>query len=78
MRRSTEISPLADAGFWSRLSPLAREIVVILIVKAIVLSLLWYAFFRAPSAPRMKMDPAVVEQKFLAPAPGPENSHVVR
>jgi len=85
MGRSTELTPFPEAGLrssnlsrWSRLSGLAREIIVILLVKAIVLTLLWYAFFRAPSAPRMRMDPVRVEQKFLAPAPGPEAPHVVR
>ena len=60
------------------MSPLARDIIVVLIVKAIVLTLLWYAFFRAPAAPRMKMDPLRVEQKFLAPAPLTETPHVIR
>ena len=55
-----------------RLSPLARDIIVILIVKAIVLYLLWFAFFRAPAAPGMTMDPVVVERKVFAPAPQPE------
>ncbi|MEO8303469.1 MAG: cytochrome oxidase putative small subunit CydP [Betaproteobacteria bacterium] len=83
MRRAPELTPFPVAGsrsstasWWSRLSPLARDIIVILIVKAIVLTLLWYAFFRAPAAPRMKMDPVRVEQRFLAPLP--ETPHVIR
>ena len=55
-----------------RLSPLARDIIVILIVKAIVLYLLWFAFFRTPAAPGMTMDPVVVEQKVFAPTPQSE------
>ena len=62
-------------GRRSRLSPLAREIIVILVVKAIVLTLLWFAFFRAPAAPGMKMDPLSVEQKMLASPPRPEVPH---
>jgi hypothetical protein len=65
-------------GRWRRASPLARSIAIILIVKAVVLCLLWFAFFRAPAAPRMAMDPQRVEQKFLAPAPHPEPPHAVR
>ncbi len=60
------------------MSPLARDIVVVLVVKAIVLSLLWFAFFRAPAAPGMSMDPLRVEQKVLAPAPVPEPPHAIR
>ena len=62
----------------SRLSPLARDIIVILVVKAIVLTLLWFAFFRAPAAPGMKMDPLSVEQKILASPARPEAPHAVR
>ena len=64
--------------FWDRMSPLARDIIIVLIVKAIILALLWFAFFRAPAAPRMTMDPLRVEQKVLAPAPFPEPAHVIR
>ena len=65
------------------MSPLARDITVILIVKAIVLLLLWLAFFRTPAAPRMTMDPQRVEQNVLAPtantaAPNLELPHAVR
>ena len=63
---------------WYRLSPLAREVVVILIVKAVVLYLLWFAFFRAPAAPHMAMHPQRVEQKVLPPTPIPELPHAIR
>jgi len=61
-----------------RLSPLARDIVVILAVKAVVLGILWYAFFRAPAAPQMTMDPLRVEQKVLGPSPLPESPDAFR
>ena len=48
---------------------LARDIVIVLIVKAVVLYGLWYAFFRMPIAPGMTMDPAAVEHRLLSPAP---------
>jgi hypothetical protein len=48
-------------GGWWRRSPLGRDIVVILVVKALVLYGLWFAFFRAPIARHMRMDPKAVE-----------------
>jgi hypothetical protein len=51
------------------MSPLARDIIVALVVKAIVLYGLWYAFFSKPAAPGMTMDPATVEHRLFAPAP---------
>ena len=65
------------------MSPLARDLTLILIAKAIVLALLWFAFFRSPAAPHMAMDPQRVEQNVLAttvlaPAPSLELPHAVR
>ena len=57
------------------MSPLVREIVVVLVVKAIVLYGLWYAFFRTPAAPGMTMDPAVVEHRLFTPAALGEAPH---
>ena len=57
------------------MSPLARDVVVVLVVKAIVLYVLWYAFFRMPAAPGMTMDPAAVEHMLFAPAPLVEPPH---
>ena len=51
------------------MSPLARDIVIVLVIKAIVLYALWYAFFRTPAAPGMTMDPAAVEHRLFAPPP---------
>ena len=69
---------LAATSSRRRLSPLARDIVVILAVKAVVLGILWYAFFRAPAAPQMTMDPLRVEQKVLGPSPLPESPDALR
>jgi hypothetical protein len=57
---------------WHRLSPLARDIVVVLVIKAVALTALWFAFFRAPIARQMAMDPRHVEQQIVAPRPEPE------
>ena len=88
MRPSHQLSPFPAAGSqpptpgllgrWQRLSPLARDITLVLVVKAIVLGLLWFAFFRSPTAPRMAMDPQRVEQNVLTPAPSLELPHAVR
>jgi hypothetical protein len=49
------------------MSPLARDIVVVLVIKAVALSALWFAFFGAPIARQMAMDPRHVEQQIVAP-----------
>jgi hypothetical protein len=72
-------SPLAAArARWAACSPLAREIAVILIVKATVLGLLWFAFFRAPAAPGMAMDPQRVVHRLGVNPPAPEAPDAVR
>jgi hypothetical protein len=63
---------------WRRLSPLAREVTLILLIKAAALTLIWLAFFRAPAAPRMQMDPQQVERALLVPAPATEPVHADR
>jgi hypothetical protein len=57
------------------MSRLARDIVVVLVVKVVILYGLWYAFFSTPAAPGMRMDPAAVENRLFAPAPLAEPSH---
>ena len=59
-------------------SPLARDIVIVLVVKAIVLTLIWFAFFRAPVAPHMTMDPAHVAERIVSPGTNPEPPHAIR
>jgi len=63
---------------WQRLSPLARDIVIVLVVKAIVLAALWFAFFRAPVAQHMTMDPDRVAERIAAPGIHSEPAHAVR
>ena len=65
-------------GRWRRMSPLGRDIVVILVVKVLVLYALWFAFFRAPVARHMKMDPKAVELQVAGPRPPSEAPHAVR
>ena len=60
---------------WLRLSPLARDITLVLLAKAAILGLLWWAFFSTPTAPRMAMDPQRVESRLLHSAPLPEAPH---
>ena len=88
MRPSRQHSPPSPAGSrsrpplrharWQRLSPLARDIVLVLVFKAVVLGVLWFAFFRAPTARQMAMEPQRVEQQIVAPRPNPEPPHAVR
>ena len=63
---------------WRRMSPLARDIVIVLVLKAIILTALWFAFFRAPVAPHMTMDPDRVVERVVAPGPHSEPAHVRR
>ncbi len=53
---------------WKALTPLTREIVVILAIKVVLLSVLWFAFFRAPLAPHMTMEPQRVEGRLIGGA----------
>jgi hypothetical protein len=88
MRPSHRHSPPSPAGSrsvpppwqarWRRLSPLARDIVLVLVFKAVVLGGLWFAFFQAPTARQMAMEPQRVEQQIVAPRPDPEPPHVIR
>jgi hypothetical protein len=60
---------------WLRMSPLARDIALVLLAKAAILGLLWWAFFSTPAAPRMAMDPQRVERRLLDARPLPEAPH---
>ena len=52
-------------------SPLAKEIAVLLAVKAVALFVIWYAFFSRPPIPSMikGMEPVKVETALLHRAP---------
>ena len=69
---------LGRLGRWWRMSPLGRDIAVILVVKLVVLYALWLAFFSAPVARHMTMDPRTVELQVTGPSPHPEAPHAVR
>ena len=60
------------------MSPLARDIVLVLVVKALVLTALWFAFFRAPVARHMTMDSDRVADRIVAPQTHSEPAHAVR
>jgi hypothetical protein len=80
-RPECELLPLggkARSAKGARFSPLARDVVIVLAVKAIVLTLLWFAFFRAPIAPHMTMDPGRVAERIAAPGTHPEPANAVR
>jgi hypothetical protein len=61
----------AVRGRWLHLSPLARDLTVVLLAKAALLGLLWWAFFSAPTASHMTMDPQRVDSRLLR-SPPPE------
>jgi hypothetical protein len=79
-RRHESISsrgPSAADG-WNRLGPLGRDITLVLLVKAILLFLLWWAFFRDPAVPHAAMDPQLAAQHLLAPNPAAQITHADR
>ena len=56
---------------WLRLSPLGRDIALILVVKFAALGLLWWAFFSHPVAPHMSVEAWRVEAHVI-PFASPE------
>ena len=65
-------------GAISRLSLLAREISLVLVVKLLLLGLIWWAFFSAPAAPHLRLDPDRVQQHLLQSAPTTDAPHAKR
>jgi hypothetical protein len=63
---------------WARLTPLGREIALLLLLKTALLFVLWWAFFREPAAPLLTADPQRVAERLLAPNPAPEVTHADR
>ena len=68
----------AARASWTRLGPLGRDITLALLVKVILLSLLWWAFFSDPAEPRSAVDPQLVTQRLLTANPAPETTHADR
>lgn len=57
---------------WARGPTFARDIVIVLVIKFILLMILKYAFFNHPQADNMSLPPAQVAQALLSvPAPTP-------
>lgn len=58
---------------WVRLSPLGRDLTLVLAIKFAALFLLWWAFFSHPAAPQLTVAAPGVEGH-LIPAANPEQS----
>jgi hypothetical protein len=56
---------------WNGASPFAREVTLVLVLKATALAVLWWLCFSAPLAPRMSVAPERVAAQLLAPVPPP-------
>ena len=67
-----------QAGRWVRLSPLGRDLVIILILKLAALALLWWIFFSQPTATHMRVEPSRVEARLLSPASSQEHPSAIR
>jgi len=63
---------------WKRLSSLARDVTLIMILKASALALLWSLFFSAPVARHMSVAPEQVAAQFVSPATPPERADALR
>ena len=63
---------------WLRLSPLGRDIAVILVVKFAALGVLWWAFFSHPTATHMRVESSRIEARLLAPADSQESPRADR
>jgi hypothetical protein len=59
---------------WKRLSPLARDVTFVLVLKVTALSILWALFFSAPLARHMNVAPDRVAERLLAPSAPPTGS----
>jgi hypothetical protein len=73
--RPAHADPAPAGAARPRLSPFGRDLALVLLVKFIVLALIWFAFFRAPLAPRMTMPPATVADRIVGGAPSAEAPH---
>jgi hypothetical protein len=63
---------------WKRASPLARDVTLVLALKAVALFVLWSLFFSAPIAPRMSAAPDRVERHLVATPAPPERPDALR
>jgi hypothetical protein len=65
-------------GALSRMSPFAREIALILILKFVLLSVIWWSFFSDPQVRHKELDLSRIEQRWFDPAFPAEPAHAER
>ena len=59
-------------GWWLRLSPLGRDLAVILVLKLAALALLWWVFFSHPTATHMRVEPSRAAAHLIPPGSAQE------
>jgi hypothetical protein len=64
--------------FWKRLSPLTRDVTLVLVLKVTALGILWSLFFSAPLARHMSVVPDRVAERLLAPNPPSRDADALR
>jgi len=65
-------------GALSRVSLLAREITLALVLKLLLLGLIWWAFFSEPAARHLQLDPDRVQQQLLQSTSTTDAPHAKR
>jgi type II secretory pathway component PulM len=64
---------------WTRASPFARDISLVLVLKVVLLVMLWAAFFRGPAVPHTADAKAgLATKRLLGADPAPVSSHADR
>jgi hypothetical protein len=72
-------SLLADCRIrWKRLSPLARDVTIVLVLKATALGILWSVFFSAPVARHMDVPTDRVADRMVSFQVLPEHADAFR
>ena len=64
---------------WTRATPFARDVSLVLVLKVVLLVMLWAAFFRGPAVPHTAdVKAGLAAQRLLGTDPAPASAHADR